>query len=66
MKRNEVLRSLDRIIDMDDKDLYVRAGEIRQTALAAYSLIKQEPDRYANIACLKRISRVRADLMENL
>lgn len=69
MKRNEVLRSLDHIIDMDDNDndrIIINYPMIRQTALAAYSLIKQEPDRYANIACLKRIGRVRADLMKNL
>lgn len=66
MKRFEVLHNLDHIIDMDDKSLIINGPMIRQTALAAYSLIKQEPENYANIACTKRINRAVNDLTKKL
>ncbi|MDY0395393.1 hypothetical protein ACFSMW_13360 [Virgibacillus halophilus] len=42
MKRYEVLESLDSITGMTDEDIKINPVFIRETAIAAYSLIKQK------------------------
>lgn len=66
MKRSEVLKSLDRIFDMSDEEIFSNTGMIRQTALAAYSLIKRQPTQNQDQSCAKRVRSAIADLTDKL
>jgi len=42
LKKHEVLKALDRIIEMSDEELFINADYIRNASQAAYGLIKQQ------------------------